>query len=502
MKVNKGHSMKTAFVSLFAVFILFVLCILKCIFDMQMTVPTAVICILSAVLMLANMLFIVKMYIKNRSDLEKLAFYDNITEKSNYNCFLSEARKILDNGKQKSYAVITFDIDKFKYVNDVYGYDTGDRVLKEIADSLEKNLNSGEICARIQSDCFVVLLEYKEQKDLSSRADIICELVRHVGEAHERRCDFVLAVGIYEIIDSSLDVQAMVDRAVIARKTVKGLHRTACAFYNDQIRSEIINEKKMESEMHTALAEGQFEVYYQPKYYIENLRLSGAEALVRWNRPNKGLIAPNEFINLFERNGFIVQIDLYVFTQVCRKLREWLDKGYTVVPVSINLSRKHIGNPIFINTFTDIMKQYNIPPQYVELELTENTIFEGGSSILKLLDSIHSLGCAFSMDDFGTGYSSLNMLKDIPVDVLKLDRDFLSGSIGNSRGREIIGTIVQLAKKLNIRVVAEGVEDEEQLEFLKSIECDAAQGFYLSKPISCDEFENILSEQSREQIVL
>lgn len=138
MKVNKGHSMKTAFVSLFAVFILFVLCILKCIFDMQMTVPTAVICILSAVLMLANMLFIVKMYIKNRSDLEKLAFYDNITEKSNYNCFLSEARKILDNGKQKSYAVITFDIDKFKYVNDVYGYDTGDRVLKEIADSLEK----------------------------------------------------------------------------------------------------------------------------------------------------------------------------------------------------------------------------------------------------------------------------------------------------------------------------------------------------------------------------
>lgn len=348
----------------------------------------------------------------------------------------------------------------------------------------------------------MVLLEYKEQKDLSSRADIICELVRHVGEAHERRCDFVLAVGIYEIIDSSLDVQAMVDRAVIARKTVKGLHRTACAFYNDQIRSEIINEKKMESEMHTALAEGQFEVYYQPKYYIENLRLSGAEALVRWNRPNKGLIAPNEFINLFERNGFIVQIDLYVFTQVCRKLREWLDKGYTVVPVSINLSRKHIGNPIFINTFTDIMKQYNIPPQYVELELTENTIFEGGSSILKLLDSIHSLGCAFSMDDFGTGYSSLNMLKDIPVDVLKLDRDFLSGSIGNSRGREIIGTIVQLAKKLNIRVVAEGVEDEEQLEFLKSIECDAAQGFYLSKPISCDEFENILSEQSREQIVL
>lgn len=496
MKVNNSHSMKIAFVSLLAVFVLFVLCIVKCIGDLQMTVPMAVVCIAAAVLMLANMLFIIKMYIKNRCALEKLAFYDNITEKSNYNCFLTTARKLLDGNRQQCYAVVTFDIDKFKYVNDVYGYDVGNRVLKEIADSLEKNLTDGELCARIQSDCFVLLLKYREQKDLASRTDILCELIRRVGDANSRKCDFILAVGIYEVIDHSLDVQAMVDRAVIARKTVKGLHRTAYAFYNDQIRSEIINEKKMESEMHTALAEGQFEVYYQPKYYLENLRLSGAEALVRWNRPNKGMVSPSEFINLFEKNGFIVQIDLYVFTQVCRKIREWIDKGYEVVPVSINLSRKHIGNPIFINTFTDIMTQYNIPPKYVELELTENTIFEGGSSILKLLDSIHSLGCAFSMDDFGTGYSSLNMLKDIPVDVLKLDREFLGGSIGNLRGREIIRTIVQLAKKLNIRVVAEGVEDEEQLEFLKSVECDVAQGFYLSKPISCAEFEKILSEQS------
>lgn len=462
----------------------------------SMMLYTVCICTAVILLFLIVLAVIFKLQSKGRADLEKMAFVDELTGKNNYNWFLHKAKKIFSEKDKKKYAVATFDIDKFKYVNDVYGYETGNETLKQIAATLEKNLNDGEISVRMQSDCYVMLLEYNEQKELMSRLNDLCEIIHRVGDVDDKHYDLIVAMGVYEVVDNSMDVQAMVDRAVIAKKTVKGLHRSTYAFYDDKIRSEIINEKRMESEMNTALEEGQFEVYYQPKYFLENLQLSGAEALVRWNRPQKGIVPPNEFIDLFEKNGFIIKIDLYVFTQVCMKLREWMDKGVKIVPISVNLSRKHIANPICVNSFFDIMRQYDIPPKYVEFELTESTIFEGGSSLLRLLDNIHDIGCAFSMDDFGTGYSSLNMLKDIPVDVLKLDREFLNTSVGNTRGREIIESIVALAKKLGIKVVAEGVEEEEQLEFLKGIGCDIAQGFYLSKPIKVEEFEKILFEQN------
>lgn len=462
----------------------------------SMMLYTVCICTAVILLFLIVLAVIFKMQSKGRAELEKIAFSDELTGTKNYNWFLIKARKILNEKEQKKRAVVTFDIDKFKYVNDVYGFETGNEALKEIANTLNKNMNDGEISVRMQSDCYVMLLEYKEQKELTARLNDLCEIIHRVGDVNDKHYDLTVAMGVYEVIDNSMDIQAMVDRAIIAKKTVKGMHRSTYALYDDKIRSEIINEKRMESEMNTALAEGQFEVYYQPKYFIDNLQLSGAEALVRWNRPQKGIVPPNEFIELFEKNGFIIKIDLYVFTQVCIKLREWIDKGVKIVPISVNLSRKHIANPICINSFFDVMRQYDIPPKYVEFELTESTIFEGGSSLLRLLDSIHDIGCAFSMDDFGTGYSSLNMLKDIPVDVLKLDREFLNTSVGNTRGREIIESIVALAKKLGIKVVAEGVEEEEQLNFLKGIGCDIAQGFYLSKPIKVDEFEKILFEQN------
>lgn len=448
---------------------------------------TTCVCVTLFAIFIILMMFIIHLNKKSKRNLERLAYRDFVTNGRNYNKFKLDAEKILSKKNIGKYAVITLDINRFKYINDLYGYDEGTRILKCIYTTTQESIGPNELVGRMGNDKFVFLFHYTDASALQERIEALCLEI-----STNNSYNFVFAVGIYEITDTKLTIDAMIDRAMIALKSVKNGHQTAYAFYDEKIRNAIIRERSIENDMHNSLRDGEFEIYYQPKYFIDNSTLAGAEALVRWNHHEKGFMSPGEFIPLFEKSDFIIKLDHYVFENTCKNIRKWLDEGKEVVTISINFSRVHLNNPNCLDEYEKLIKKYNIPPKLLEFEFTESAIFENSSTLIKILEHIHRIGCSVSMDDFGTGYSSLNMLKEVPVDVLKLDKEFFSDSSDSTRGKDIVEAIVTLARKLNIHVVAEGVEEQEQLEFLHNIKCDVAQGYYFSKPIPMTEFEKLL----------
>lgn len=443
----------------------------------------------------AIFIYVIHTLRKNSQELYHFAFTDDVTGYGNSNAFARDLKEAFAGRCTRNFAVLHIDIDKFKYINDMYGYDAGDAILKEIAVILDGQVKKEfETHARLSNDMFVVLLTYIERGELVERIDAILNEIEKIHEGGKSRMALSVNIGIYEVTDRSADISMMIDRANLARRSVKNSRFSKIAFYHDNMRDDLLREKEIEAEMHDALASGQFEVYYQPKYFVNTTILGGAEALIRWNHPEKGLIPPNHFIPLFEKNGFVVQLDLFVFEETCKDLMRWKELGYKLVPISVNLSRVHFYEQDFMSEFKRIMAKYNVPSSYIEFEVTETVAFENTEKMLGVLNEIHSIGCAVSMDDFGNGYSSLNMLKQIPVDVLKIDREFFKDSLDNPRGKEIVTSVVSLAKRLGINVVAEGIEEKEQLEFLRDIDCDLAQGYYFAKPLRKADFEARLKE--------
>ena len=260
------------------------------------------------------------------------------------------------------------------------------------------------------------------------------------------------------------------------------------------MRSDIVKEQKLSSEMVEALENGQFEVYYQPQYDYENNSLVGAEALVRWNHPEKGMISPAVFIPMFERNGFITVLDEYVWEKACQDLRKWMDdkEKYIPISVSVNISRIDIYNPNLCKTLKNLVKKYNLNASALKLEITESAYMQSPEQLINVTKDLRANGFIVEMDDFGAGYSSLNILKDVPVDILKLDVNFLSKGEDDSKGGHILSSIIRMAHWLNIPVIAEGVETKEQADYLKSLSCVYMQGYYFSKPLPKNEFEKIL----------
>ena len=240
--------------------------------------------------------------------------------------------------------------------------------------------------------------------------------------------------------------------------------------------------------MHEALNHGDFVFYLQPKYSLKTRTIAGAEALVRWIHPGKGLIPPDSFIPLFERNGFVTEIDFYMLEQVCQKMRTWLDKNYNVVPISINLSRQHLQKEETLSKISEVVSKYEIPVNLLEFELTESAMFEKMVFLADFGQKLRKSGFSISIDDFGSGYSSLNMLKDVEVDVLKLDKAFFENE-NQERGNQVISKFIELSKSLHMKVVSEGVETQEQVDFLTEVGCDMVQGYYFARPMPADEFE-------------
>ncbi|OJT77105.1 GGDEF-domain containing protein [Clostridioides difficile] len=428
---------------------------------------------------------------KKEDYLRKIAYTDPLTGADSIDKFKINSNKLFAKNNPEEYALFYIDVDKFKYINDMFGYDMGNDTLIHISNTIASELKEDEIFARVSADHFVLLIKYKTDDDIKTRLNNIYNKVQILSNPKINYYKLILDCGIYKISKSDNDINTIMDRANTARKTIKGGHKNSFAFYDKEMHKKILKEKEIENSMVDALNNGEFIVYFQPKYSLSDYQIIGAEALVRWDNPQKGLIPPIEFIPVFERNGFIVNIDFYVFEEVCKKIREWMDEGQKVVPISVNLSRMHFVNSNFIEKFKLIVNKYKIPTRLIELELTETAVLDNIEGLLDTMNNLKEKGFVISMDDFGTGYSSLNLLKELPVDILKLDRAFFTEKDESNNEKIVISNVIKMAKELKMKVISEGVETISQVKFLKQIGCDMVQGYLFSKPMPVKEFEKI-----------
>lgn len=423
--------------------------------------------------------------VRTRKELTYRAEYDPLTGIYNQVTFESRVSGLLSSKPDKRFAIVRVDINRFKLVNDIYGMETGNKLLIIIAEVLKQTIQPEGICGRVNSDVFDICLPYNSEKELIR---LTRRITKTVGRSFPEM-NLKFSFGICLVEDRDVPVNLLCDRAYLALKSIKGNVVENWAFFTEDLREKAMDEQKIESEMADALANGEFLVYMQPKYDIKTKKVVGAESLVRWRHPEYGILAPARFISLFEKNGFIVQLDEYVWEETCRILRSWMDKGYPVMPVSVNFSRVHLYERNMVKKILEITKKYQVPTELLILELTETVVFENVERLIHVLDELHSAGFLVSMDDFGSGFSSLNMLKDVSIDELKLDRVFLSSTQDTKRGKIIIENVIGLAKNLELKTVAEGVESYDQLTFLENIGCDVAQGYFFSRPIPEELFE-------------
>lgn len=416
--------------------------------------------------------------------------YDTLTNIPNVNRFYVDAGRMIQEDENRHFAIISFDIDKFKLINDLFGMNTGDEVLKHIASVLRTRAPKSSMYCRVHSDMFLICVDY------GTRGDLIrfVEKLRKAIYKNEFSFDVNTTYGIYLVTDITIPINLMCDRATLAARTVKGNAMNFCAFYDEQYRTEILKNTEIEQDMNAAISGKQFLMYLQPKYNLDTGKICGAEVLSRWKHPVKGLIQPNDFIPLFERNGFILRLDEYMWEEACRTLARWRKEGKEPVPLSVNISRYHIQHNDLVGAWRHLIKKYDIPTSYLTLEITE-TFFYDSQDLYEVLEELQTMGFRLEVDDFGAGYSSLNMIRQIPVDTIKIDKDFLDKKLSTDKGKIVISHTIAMAKDLKLDVVAEGVETKEHVDFLKSSACDIAQGFFFAKPMPLEEFEKIYFEE-------
>ncbi len=440
-----------------------------------------------------------------KNKLQTLAYIDPVTNGWNSNWFKTQIPRILKIAPQVKFVLVLLDIDKFKVLNDAFGHSKGDAFLAYIYNCIEKQQKSSEIVCRLESDCFLFLMKFDSNHEIQERLEKLSHQINSFTETFEQKYFISMSCGICQIDNVDEELFIYIDRCEVAlhccAKTIGRTRFLRSAFFNECDRTKLIEEKKIENKMAKALETGQFSVYLQPKYNIDHNKIAGAEALVRWNDPERGMIMPNDFISLFEKNGFIQKLDLFVFEKVCKMIRSWLDAGAVPVVVSVNLSRAYLDSLLFLDHLEKIRNTYSVPAKYIELELTESIVYENMGLLLTIINKIHSLGYTCSIDDFGSGYSSLNLLRNVPVDTLKLDRGFfLDSEESPERGNAVISSVIDLARKLNMKTVSEGVENIVQVNFLRDAQCDLVQGYVFSKPVPISDFEKevfglVLSEK-------
>ena len=451
--------------------------------------------------MLLGILFVVLVYYiivstyKNKEIIYNLAYVDNITNIYNLNKFKLETYNLLNKRGDKKYALIGFDIDIFKLINETFGYDFGDCILKIIAEALKSEFKDS-IFARIQSDHFVVLLEYEKEEEIVNAINNFFENFYRRKITNDIRVDVVLSSGVYLIPEDETlpDVRTMISYAYTAAKTVKGINsEVKYAFFDSNIRNQMVEEVKLEKEIKMALEKKQFRVFYQPKISLLNdNKISGAEALLRWIHPDRGFISPMEFIPVAEKTQLIVMIGRFVFEEVCKTISQW-EKDYKYVyPISVNFSMIELYQSDLIDFIKYMIAKYDLNPKYLEIEITESSALGDLKYVVQVINELKSFGIKVSMDDFGTGYSSLSYLKNIPISILKLDKSFFNKFKTDHRSKNIMKSVIELAKSLNLIIVSEGVETKAQVEFLVECGCHQAQGFYFSRPIPQNEFEQLI----------
>lgn len=429
-----------------------------------------------------------------QDELEQLAYYDSLTGIANKFLFEKTVKKLVSQ-HSLDLAYVILDINKFKIINDLFGLEYGDLFLKHISQVLITECCDPEICSRFNADNFHFILKYTNRFSFESRLQRIASNISQYFIDLNKDYKLSMGFGVYVINDTTVSVNSMGDKAKLALSEIKGIHGNNLYFYNSDIRNKIIEEQEIENTMESALKNNEFKLYLQPKYGVHDHKIKGAEALTRWQHPTKGLIPPDNFIPFFERNGFIADLDLYMLENICKVIKYLQESDMSVIPISINQSRQYLHHGDYIFNLTNVLEKYNVDHSLVELEITETAFFEDQDAMIPIIKILHDLDFKISMDDFGSGYSSLNMLQNILVDVLKIDKNFFKESINSQRGKKIVENIISMASDLNIEVVAEGIETSEQLGFLEGTNCELIQGYYFSKPVTVEEFYLLLKDK-------
>ena len=387
-------------------------------------------------------------------------------------------------------AFIQFDVERFKLINENYGVERGDELLEFLTDTLGLICNEEQPYCRLTADVFMIVTTFDSDQHLLEFIHRLESLLSGFKDM-----DYRLIFGVAIAEDRTLHTRRHGDNAGIARQSVKGSALNNIGFFNGRMKNELQKKQIIEEDMKNALLDNEFVMYLQPKYCISSGRIIGAEALARWIHPEKGMISPADFVPVFEENGFILKLDQIIWESACRKIRDWIDKGIEPVPVSVNISREYIHSFDIVGFLLGLVKKYDIPIKLLELEITETTDAQGGVS--DVVKKMKDAGFTMLMDDFGSGYSSLNMLKTTPFDVLKIDRGFLSEFMESGRGRKIISHTISMSQDIGLDIIAEGVETKEQAQFLHDCGCDSAQGFYYSKPVTQEEFDELLLKANK-----
>lgn len=413
-----------------------------------------------------------------------LATHDRLTGLYNKEMFYEKTEEYLVSNPDTEYLMVCSDIYNFKLVNDIFGTDCGDAILCRIADGLRRCCNRDDVYARIGNDRFGLLMPKKN----FNRDFFMTEPGKAVYVDNDIHYPVKIYIGVYEIIKRDIPVSVMFDRALMALMNIKGNYRKLIAFYDDKLRNTFLQEQEIMGQFDDALASGQFQIYLQPQVTAAN-EVQGAEALVRWLHPQKGLIPPDVFISTFEKNDTIVKLDKYVWELACVKLQKWQEQGRDDIYLSVNISPRDFYYIDIYQTFVELVEKYQIKAQNLHLEITETTVMNDVTQRIELIGKLQKAGFLVEMDDFGSGYSSLNTLKDIHIDVMKVDMVFLQKTADVQRGRKILTSIIKLAQDLEISSIVEGVETAEQVEFLKQIKCDVYQGYYFAKPMPVAQFE-------------
>ncbi|HBG1469227.1 TPA: bifunctional diguanylate cyclase/phosphodiesterase, partial [Clostridioides difficile] len=428
----------------------------------------------------------------NKKRFKRIFYTDNLTKIKNQVAFENRAIEILYNASNKEYVLLNIDIDNFKYINDTHGYEYGDKVLIIVAAALSKTFNIKETCARIGSDNFVILAKYRDSllediREMLTNA-IISELDMNVTQT------ISYCIGAYLVEIDNLgykSINSIMDKANIAHKVSKTRGISSTVWYNENLLKQLQMENSIYNYMYKAIENEEFHMYLQPKFQISSLNVVSAEALVRWFSPELGFLSPDEFIPLFEKSGFIIELDFYMLKKACSFVKKtFMKKNQYTYPIAVNFSRVTIYQNSFYQRFLDTVKEYEIPFKYIEIEVTESAFNEISQPVISILEELKKLGFLISMDDFGSGYSSLSLLCSLSINGLKLDKSLLKETFNREKVYSIIQCIIEMSHRIGMSVVCEGIETKKDLEFLNTVKCDVGQGFYFSKPIEEKEFFN------------
>lgn len=440
----------------------------------------------------------------NKIDEQNLQERDSMTLLYHYDAFIHIVQKLMPEELKKNKIVIVYsDIRHFKFVNDTYGYNVGDELLKDFAQKLVQESNNVLCAARVYSDNFISAVRMTEgvtKEDVEKRINSLNKQMERKFKERFQDNRLVVNTGVYFIEDENENLETAISNANFARKQAKRLKKTHCVLFCEEESKEMQRQLQLIAHLPKAIENGELVVYYQPKVECGTTRVVGAEALIRWIKPDGKFIYPDQFIPVFEQNGCIVDVDYFVYRQVFSYLRDRIDKGLVVVPISMNVSRVHLEDDKLIQYIMQLFDEYKISPELVEFELTENVYIENMSQVQDMLSKLRGLGTKVSMDDFGSGYSSLNVLNKLPIDVLKLDKVFMKNEVLEENDCIIIHCIVDMAKKLHISVLCEGIETIEQSRFLSRVGCDILQGYLYGKPMTQQDFDVFVEKYADAQI--